>query len=137
MTTVVCDTNIYISSLITSSGPPDEVLASGRSGKIEIAISLPIINEIGRVLHNKLFLENNAVKDILREIMQFTSCVEPSVSVNIIKEKRADNRIIECALEAGAGFIISGDKKHLLPLKKYKGIRIMSPADFLKTFAPR
>lgn len=137
MTTVVCDTNIYISSLITSSGPPDEVLASGRSGKIEIAISLPIINEIGRVLHNKLFLENNAVKDILREIMQFTSCVEPSVSVNIIKEKRADNRIIECALETGAGFIISEDRKHLLPLKKYKGIRIMSPADFLKTFAPR
>ena len=137
MTTVVCDTNIYISSLITSSGPPDEVLALGRNGKIEIAISLPIINEIGRVLHNKLLLENNAVKDILREIMQFTSFVEPSVSVNIIKEKRADNRIIECALEAGAGFIVSGDRKHLLPLKKYKGIKIMSPADFLKTFAPR
>jgi len=134
MLTVVCDTNIYISSLITSSGPPEEVLALGRSGKIAIAVSLPIINEIGRVLHNKLLLENNAVKDVLREIMQFTSYVEPSVSVTVIKEKLADNRIIECALEAEAGFIISGDRKHLLPLKKYNGIRIMSPADFLKTF---
>jgi predicted nucleic acid-binding protein len=110
------------------------VLALGRSGKIAIAVSLPIINEIGRVLHNKLLLENNAVKDVLREIMQFTSYVEPSVSVTVIKEKLADNRIIECALEAEAGFIISGDRKHLLPLKKYNGIRIMSPADFLKTF---
>jgi len=45
-----------------------------------------------------------------------------------------DNRILECALEAKAHFLISGDKKHILPLKKLKGVKILSASHFLETF---
>ena len=133
MITVVCDTNVYISSLITSAGPPDEVLSLGRSRKIVIAISSPIISEIGRVLRGKLLVEKKIVEGILQEIRKFTHDVEPQISVNLIKEKTADNRIIECAVEAKAEFIVTGDKKHLLPRTRYGRIRIASPAEFLKT----
>jgi len=43
------------------------------------------------------------------------------------------NKILECALEAQASFIVSGDK-HLLEIKEYKGIKIISPKEFLSQF---
>lgn len=50
--------------------------------------------------------------------------------MNIAKENPSNNKIIECALEAKASFIISEDK-HLLKIKNYKGIKIISPDKFL------
>lgn len=46
-----------------------------------------------------------------------------------------DEMVLECAIAAEADFIVSGDKKHLLPLRKHRGIRIISPADFLRLVA--
>ena len=43
-----------------------------------------------------------------------------------------DEMVLECALAAEADYIVSGDKKHLLPLREFQGIRIVSPADFLR-----
>jgi hypothetical protein len=43
-----------------------------------------------------------------------------------------DNRILECAKAGGANFIISGDK-HLLNLKNYQGIKIVTPGEFLES----
>jgi predicted nucleic acid-binding protein len=44
-----------------------------------------------------------------------------------------DNRILECALAAGAEVIVTGDR-HLLKLKKYQDIAIIRLADFLRMF---
>jgi predicted nucleic acid-binding protein len=40
--------------------------------------------------------------------------------------------ILECAQAAGADYIVSGDKKHLLALREFRGIPIVGPADFLR-----
>jgi len=134
--TVVCDTNVYISSLISSAGPPDEVLALGRTGRMTIAISQPIITEINRILNHKLLVEQNVINGVIEEIRRFALTVKPERTVSVIKTNEADNRIIECAIEAKARFIISGDKKHLLSLKRFEGIRIVSPVEFLKAINP-
>jgi predicted nucleic acid-binding protein len=42
---------------------------------------------------------------------------------------------LECALAGEADFIVSGDKKHLLALRQFQGIPIVSPADFLRRLA--
>ena len=133
MVKIVCDTNIYISSLITTEGPPDEVLSLARNGKIVVYISPFIINEIEKVLQKKLLMEKKVIKGVIKEIKSFTHPVIPKISIKIIKEKVSDNHILECALEAKAEFLVSGDKKHLLPFKKYKKIKIVSPSEFLKT----
>jgi predicted nucleic acid-binding protein len=49
--------------------------------------------------------------------------------VNIIKEDLEDNKILECALTAGADFIVSGDK-HLQELGNYKKTKILTPREF-------
>ena len=40
--------------------------------------------------------------------------------------------VLECALAGEADYIVSGDKKHLLPLRQFRDIPIVSPAEFLR-----
>jgi predicted nucleic acid-binding protein len=63
-----------------------------------------------------------------------TKEVYPQVNVSIIKSKDEDNRILECALESKVDYLISGDKRHILPLKEFKGIRIVSVSEFLDKY---
>ena len=55
-----------------------------------------------------------------------------SLSSSVFADE-ADNRILECGLEAKADFIISGDH-HLLELKEHQGIRIITPSDLMKGY---
>jgi len=55
-----------------------------------------------------------------------------STSIAVIAHE-PDNRILECAMEGQADYIISGDK-HLLDLKTYQGIKIVTLAEFLEIF---
>ena len=57
--------------------------------------------------------------------------VSPTETVNGIKHG-PDNRILECALAGKADYIVSGDKKHLLPLSEFEGIKIITASQLLK-----
>jgi len=57
--------------------------------------------------------------------------VIPSLRLTVIKEDEPDNRILECAVEGKCDYIISGDEHHILPLREYKGIKILRAAEFL------
>jgi predicted nucleic acid-binding protein len=56
--------------------------------------------------------------------------VDPQIKLDVIEDDPDDNRVLECALTGGATYIISGDT-HLLNVKEYQGIVILSPAGFL------
>ena len=60
----------------------------------------------------------------------FTS---PVGDLKVVEADPDDDKFIDCALHAKAGFVISGDK-HLLDVGRYEGIRIVTPAEFLKVF---
>ena len=64
-------------------------------------------------------------------IKEISTLVEPTKQLSIIKEKDSDNRILECAFAANVTFLISGDKKHIIPLKRINGIIIINPSEFL------
>jgi len=59
--------------------------------------------------------------------------IKASRKITVIDDDPDDDKFIECAVASRAGFIVSGDK-HLLNLKKYKGIKIMKAGDFLSLF---
>jgi predicted nucleic acid-binding protein len=54
------------------------------------------------------------------------------MTLDVIREDPADNRILECAVEGRANLIVSGDR-HLRRLTIYQGIPIVRPVDFLRT----
>jgi len=52
----------------------------------------------------------------------------------VIKEDPPDNKLLECAVEAKADYLISGDNEHLLFLENFEGIKIINPSEFLKLY---
>jgi putative PIN family toxin of toxin-antitoxin system len=128
---VVIDTNVFVSGL-TFRGKLTEVLDLAWQGETEVYISPFIFEELVVSLKKDFGWSQNEIINVLRRIKAKTILVHPRTTISAIREKEDDNRILECALEAGADYLISGDKKHLLPLKKYRGIKIVSPADFLR-----
>lgn len=127
---VILDTNIYISAIIFG-GNPKKILKLARAQKIKVFTSIQILLEISEKLHKKFKLSEKDVAKILRGISKITEVVHPKIKLNIVKEDPSDNKILECALEANADYIVTGDK-HLLKLKRFEETKIVTPSDFLK-----
>lgn len=59
--------------------------------------------------------------------------VKPTKRINEIKDDPSDNKFLEAAIAGNADYIVSGDK-HVLKLKKFKDILIVTPAEFLEVY---
>ena len=115
---VVFDTNIFISAIIFG-GNPRQCLELARNGEIQLFSSRLILVEFAQKLRQKFFFEEQDIRDAIQGILLFTTLVSPTKKITIVKKDPTDNKILECAEEAEADFLLSGDKKHLLPLKKF------------------
>lgn len=132
---IVLDTNVIISALLSSEGPPARIIDRWQAEEFDVAISESLLDELERALAypkvgrhlDKTGVKGNAVLNRLRHA---TIVVEPQERLDVIPQDPQDNRVVECAVAAGASFIISGDG-HLLSLKEYQGIQILPPAGFI------
>jgi len=64
-------------------------------------------------------------------LLGYLQVIPTTEQITVITADDDDNRVLECARAANADFIVTGDRRHLLPLGSYQGIAIISPADFL------
>ncbi len=125
--------NILISAIVFG-GNPRAVLQLIISGSVACALSPFILDELKSVLEGKKFgFSPEASHGVVKELQVVCDTVYPSLESYDIKVDPDDNRILECALEAEADIIISGDT-HLLALREFKEIRIMTASDFLTEF---
>lgn len=131
----VFDTNIYISAILFG-GAPRICLELARRGSVDLYVSKAILLELAQKLQGKFGWPENDTHSVLRGISRFTHLVSPKTSIHRIQEDPSDNMLLEAAQEVKAHYLISGDKKHVLPLKKFNQILIVSPAEFLKKIGP-
>lgn len=129
---LVLDTNVLVSALAFPGGPPDKIFRSILSGRFKHATSPDILTELRRVLSEILEMNVKEVESMVTLVTQISHLVYPTERIKVIKKDDTDNRILECALTAKSNFLITGDRKHLLPLKGYQGIHILSPGDFVR-----
>jgi putative PIN family toxin of toxin-antitoxin system len=130
---VIFDTNVWISLFLkrTLAQEFSEII----NRQVTIFISKEILVEISRVLTYpkiKQIIEGSEInaKQILRFIAENTTIVDPKIRVKLIGEDSQDNKILECALAAGADYIVTGDS-HLLKVGKFKQTKIITPRAFL------
>jgi putative PIN family toxin of toxin-antitoxin system len=128
---IVLDTNVLISALAFPDSKPDQILSRVRRGEVTLLLSSFILAELDRILQEKFHFSKRAVAQRVEVIRSLAQLVAPTERVSVVTTKDDDNRIIECALAAQAEYLITGDKKHLLPLKTYRSVTIVSPAQFL------
>ena len=103
-------------------------------GDIEIAVSEPIIDETIRVLREKFEWRPYDLHDALLRMRRIGRIVEPKVKLSFLGDE-PDNRILECAAEAGSEFIVTEDKA-MLNLKQHGSAKIMRLFDFLRELEP-
>ena len=131
MLKVVLDTNVLISAILFG-GKPRQILEKAIRGEIRLCLSEPILEELKGVLQRSKFdYSPEMIQFILTELTSIADFVNPSDTIDVVLEDSEDNRILECAAEAKANYIISGDS-HLLKLSRYRNMEVLDAAAFLE-----
>jgi putative PIN family toxin of toxin-antitoxin system len=128
---VILDTNVLVSGLLFG-GTPGKLLDLWKAGTIRLIMSRVMLDEFLRVLaYPKLRLSEEEIHYLLYvEVLPHAEIVKVHPGPILIPTDPSDDMFLRCAVAAGAKYIISGDR-HLLQLKSYKRIKILSPAEFL------
>ena len=128
---VVFDTNILIAAVLSQHGSPSRCLKLAEAGKIQSVTCPEIIDEFQEKLRFKFGYSQQRIRGEIKKLINYSQVATITNTLTVITADPDDNKIIECALVGGATHIITGDKKHLLPINSYQGIAIVSAADFL------
>jgi uncharacterized protein len=133
MKRVVIDTNVIVSALLFG-GTPGRLISLWKKKIIQPLITKEIILEYLRVLAYPDFqLTENEIHFILyHEMLPFFEHITITSRGAVIKKDPSDDKFLHCAEAGKADAVISGDK-HLLNLKSFKEIRIVSSTQFLKS----
>jgi putative PIN family toxin of toxin-antitoxin system len=127
---VILDTNVFISGVFFS-GPPHQILKLWRDGKLRLVLSENILEEYQRV--GGVLSEQFPGID-LRRLLNLVA-----IKAELFKAERLptpvcedpdDDKFLSCALVSKTKVIVSGDK-HLLKVSNFRGIRILTPRQFL------
>lgn len=133
MVRVVLDTNVLVSGVI-ASGYSARILDAAHREEIKLVTSVHLLEEFGEVISRRRIIRKypgvtehaETLLDFLRAFAEFVSGVPEG---NQISPDRDDDFVLACAVEGEADYIVSGDP-HLLDLKSFKQIPVLTPREF-------
>lgn len=127
----VLDTNVLVSALLWR-GIPHKILLKALDEEFEIIISYPLLTELKKTLQLRKFnLTKSEVDGLVRVIYHLAEIVEVNKKFDVALRDEKDRIVTDCALNGKADFIVTGDED-LLSLGLIKGIKIVSPKEFLE-----
>jgi putative PIN family toxin of toxin-antitoxin system len=126
---VVIDTNVMVSAYL--GGSLEAIIVAWRAGKFALIVSNQVVSEYLDVLSRPKFkIAHDELDDFAALILSKAEFVLPEKSIHAVEADPSDNKFIEAAVAGQADYIVSGDK-HLLDLKEFQGIAILTPRIFL------
>jgi uncharacterized protein len=129
----VCDNNLIVSAMISPQGTAarvyDVLFAKG-----EILVSTPLLLELLAVAARRKFDRYMALSLRMAFVDAYALACDRVHICHSIDECRdpKDNMLLELALSGHADLIVTGDKD-LLGLHPWRGVAILSPADYLES----
>ena len=126
---IVFDTNIYISAFVIPGGNAEKAYLHAIDDDFELCTSVAILTELARKLDEKFGWEKQKIVQLISSISNVATVLKTTPWLKVLSDD-PDNRILECALKAGADFLVTGDK-HLLKLRNYGNFEIIKLANFL------
>lgn len=132
---VVIDTNVFISSLLSAKGAPAQLMALFEAGAFELVVTRPLLAEyeaaLGYEKVRKLHgMTDAAIQQSVADLQAAAILVSPMVAVQVTSDPD-DDMLFAAALAGKAEWIISGDAA-VQAVNEYQGIRVLSPALFLR-----
>jgi putative PIN family toxin of toxin-antitoxin system len=124
----VLDTNVMVSALLREDSPPLMVLNAALKKSFRCFVSEEVFAEYEDIygrFHSKLPAHDAVI--VLREFRKIARWVKPRKPVHAAFDQD-DNKFLECALEARADYVVTGNRRHFPP--RFQDIRIIGPKEF-------
>ena len=124
---VVIDTNLFVAAYFNKNSASAKILEMAARNELQFLWTEKIKREAKCILANikaKKFLKN------LPGIFKKKNQVVPRIKIKEIKEDPEDDKFLECAVGGKAEIIVSSDR-HLLKVREFQGIPILTPTNAL------
>ncbi len=127
---VVLDTNVIVSAHLKEEGLERFVLDLAMARKLQLFLSDEILEEYEGVMARPAFkLSPAKVAASLRLLQKAATMVYPQKNITAAKDPD-DNKFLECAAEAQADYLVTGNKKHFP--KQWQQTRIVNTRELLQ-----
>lgn len=134
MPKVVFDASALVGALLKPDSVPERALLLARANEVlclSAAVEAEIRDVFARPKFRKYLVSKRAGR-ILDLLTASALAVTPAEAVTDCRDAK-DNKYLELALAAGAGTVVASDDD-LLALDPWRGVRIVSPADYMARF---
>lgn len=134
---IVLDTNVVFSALLWRGTPYRLLEAIGQRSSSQLYSSTALLEELTDVLTRpsaikRLALIEKTAATVLADYVELIELVAPTTVPRVVPGDVDDDQVIAAAVAAQANLIVSGDRKHLLPLGSHAGIAIVDVAQALR-----
>ena len=135
---LVLDTNVVASGLLWN-GAPARLMDAAQADEVELCTSRILLAELTRILRRTKFNKaisatGSSLDDLVMGYVELATLVTPMPIPPTVLRDPDDDHVLACALAAGADLVVSGDK-HLLEIKSYQNILIITAAEAASRFA--
>ena len=134
---IVLDTNVVFSALLWRGTPYRLLEAIGQRSSSQLYSSTALLEDLTDVLTRpsaikRLALIEKTAATVLADYVELIELVAPTTVPRVVPGDVDDDQVIAAAVAAQANLIVSGDRKHLLPLGSHAGIAIVDVAQALR-----
>jgi putative PIN family toxin of toxin-antitoxin system len=134
---IVLDTNVVMSALLWRGTPYRLLDAIQQRSSAQLYSSTSLLEELADVLTRpsatkRLALIDKTAATVLADYVEVIELVAPTTVPRVVPGDVDDDQVIAAAVAAQADLIVSGDRKHLLPLGSHAGIAIIDVAEALR-----
>ena len=134
---IVLDTNILISALIKEGRPRNLLREIIRNHTLilskELLEELAITANEPKILR---YVNQQNIADFLRDLASSSEFVRTKSRFRLVKNDPEDDLVLWAAYDGKASYLASGDR-HLLALKGFRRIKIVTVDEMLKILARR
>ena len=127
---VVLDSNVTVSGL-NFPGNERMALELALRGRFELFLSRFILGEVAGVLTRKFGWDQERAAQALSALENAATVIEPPRLSDVIEGGHSDNRILECLVAASADYLVTGDRRHPLPIGEHQSASIVNAPRFL------
>jgi len=137
MIKAVLDANVFISGLISRSGPPGQLIDRWLANQFALALSSDILDELKRVVeypHLKARIEPQRAESLFISLAHLAEQTPGELSIPRLKIDPSDTIYFICAIESKSDFLVTGNRSHFTEFEKdYPSLKLVSPREFLET----
>jgi putative PIN family toxin of toxin-antitoxin system len=137
MAKAVLDTTALVSAMLTRKpgAACHELIRLAKDGAFELFMSSDILEETAETLRYPCLRKRYDYSDtdiigFCQDLVLVGTIIDDAPVVPVVRDPD-DDKIVACAVAAGADYLVSRDKD-LLILKEHEGISIISPEAFLR-----